>query len=232
MKPVSHNRQSDNCCVFFFFKPTRQRSSSKNNWCSGGDGESCSNSKFNFCWKRSREMPMKAIDLCVGSWSVWVWLIMTVNQFTTGKVLLMENRVDPGWRGMCDFLFVGESYLLSDAFLSVLRDTRLDADFKHTQSGCALIHTVKRVSEFFEEQLHEFNTRIRKCILFKTICVTMCVYAPCTWKNPGGTGPTGMPSPGGRFPRTGLGAAAALWKMQRHTLIHVQKNKVNIGNSN
>ena len=33
-----------------------------------------------------------------------------------------------------------------------------------------------------------------------------------TWKNPGGTGPTGMPSPGGMFPSTGLGAAAALCK--------------------
>lgn len=31
-----------------------------------------------------------------------------------------------------------------------------------------------------------------------------------TWKNPGGMGPPGMPSPGGMFPRTGLGAAAAL----------------------
>lgn len=31
-----------------------------------------------------------------------------------------------------------------------------------------------------------------------------------TWKNPGGIGPPGMPSPGGMFPRTGLGAAAAL----------------------
>lgn len=30
------------------------------------------------------------------------------------------------------------------------------------------------------------------------------------WKNPGGMGPPGMPSPGGMFPRTGLGAAAAL----------------------
>lgn len=38
-----------------------------------------------------------------------------------------------------------------------------------------------------------------------------------TWKNPGGTGPTGIPSPGGMLPRTGLGAAAALWAGHRST---------------
>lgn len=31
-----------------------------------------------------------------------------------------------------------------------------------------------------------------------------------TWKNPGGMGPPGIPSFGGMFPSTGLGAAAAL----------------------
>lgn len=134
-KPVSHNWQSDNYSIFFFFKPTRQRSSSKNNWWSEGDAESCSNSKFEFCWKRSREMPMKAIDLCVGSWSVWVWLIMTVNQFTSGKVLLMENRVDPGWSGMCDFLS-WEIHISCQTLSSPFWETH-----GWMQICCALIHS-------------------------------------------------------------------------------------------
>lgn len=40
-----------------------------------------------------------------------------------------------------------------------------------------------------------------------------------TWKNPGGTGPTGMPSPGGMFPMTGLEAAAALWEQMHNNHI-------------
>lgn len=56
-------------------------------------------------------------------------------------------------------------------------------------------------------------TVIQRCTRETSRIIFSLTFWVCTWKNPGGTGPTGMPSPGGRFPRTGLGAAAALWKV-------------------
>ena len=73
------------------------------------------------------------------------------------------------------------------------------------------------VGDLSEERLHQL----------------MCVILH-TWKNPGGTGPTGMPSPGGRFPRTGLGAAAALWRGRTHTkrVCHKSMTRLQLDNLN